>query len=170
MAKEIGVTEGAIYRHFVSKKEVLSFLLDDVEKDLVGVCIHGSDHDALGELDNFLKGHLSNIKQKKGVSFQIIAEIISLGDKDLNEKAYHIINKFIDRIKNDLAEGIQTGTIKSTIDLDAISILIFGVVQGLASIWTLSHYRTDLDQKYHYLWSLVRSLISVDHLDEARID
>jgi AcrR family transcriptional regulator len=162
MAKEIGVSEGAIYRHFVSKKEILSLLLDDVENDLIskGSQNRGIDHDALGALEYFLKSQISNIKQKRGMSFQIIAEIISLGDKDLNNKAYEIINKFINRIKDNLCEGIKTRTIKENIDPDAISILIFGMVQGLVSIWTLSHYSTDLEQKYQYLWELIRGIIS----------
>ena len=32
-------------------------------------------------LDTVLKNHLSTIQQRKGISFQVIAEIISFGDK-----------------------------------------------------------------------------------------
>ncbi|MEE9248672.1 MAG: helix-turn-helix domain-containing protein, partial [Dehalococcoidia bacterium] len=34
IAQEVALTEGAIYRHFTSKQEVLLFLLDDVERTL----------------------------------------------------------------------------------------------------------------------------------------
>ncbi len=162
MAKEIGVSEGAIYRHFISKKEILSFLLDDVENDLIskGNRNNGSDHNALDILENFLKSQISNIKQKRGMSFQIIAEIISLGDKDLNNKAYNVIDKFVNRIKDILSWGIVSGDIKPDIDLEAVSILLFGMIQGLVTIWTLSHYRVDLEQKYKYLWTMFRDSIA----------
>ncbi len=36
IAKEIGVSEGAIYRHFKSKTDVLSLMVDDIEETLIG--------------------------------------------------------------------------------------------------------------------------------------
>jgi hypothetical protein len=36
LTQEIGVSEGAIYRHFKSKREILLFLINDIEEDLVG--------------------------------------------------------------------------------------------------------------------------------------
>ena len=36
IAQEIGISEAAIYRHFNSKKDILSFLIDDLEATLIG--------------------------------------------------------------------------------------------------------------------------------------
>ena len=33
-------------------------------------------------------GHISSIEQRKGITFQVIAEIISYGDKALNKEVY----------------------------------------------------------------------------------
>ena len=36
LAEEIGVSPGALYRHFKSKREILLFLVDDIEENLNG--------------------------------------------------------------------------------------------------------------------------------------
>ena len=156
MAREVGLSEGAIYRHFKSKRDVLSLLIDSIEDDLIGDIERGrgSGRRPLEMLKNALRGHLSAIAQRKGISFQVIAEIVSLGDKKLNKKVSGVIVKYIWRIKELLAEGISAGELRQDVDLDAAATLFFGMVQGVVSIWTLSNYDFDLEQKALPLWNV----------------
>ena len=88
IAKEVGISEAAIYRHFKSKRDILSLLADHIEENLVGDITRASTsgYTPLEILDSVLRSHLSAIEQRRGVSFQVIAEIISLGDKKLNKR------------------------------------------------------------------------------------
>lgn len=161
MAKEVGLSEGAIYRHFKSKRDVLSLLIDSIEENLIGDIEHGRSggRGPLGMLKAVLRGHLSAISQRRGVSFQVIAEIVSLGDKRLNRKVSGVIMKYINRIKELLSEGVEAGELKQDLDLDAAAALFFGMIQGVVSIWTLSDYEFDLEQKALPLWNVFRSAI-----------
>jgi AcrR family transcriptional regulator len=162
MAQEIGVSEAAIYRHFKSKKDVLSFLVDDIESSLlhnVKTNIAGNGN-ALLALENIVLGHASSIEKRKGISFQVIAEIISLGDKKLNNKIYRCINTYIASIKDVMAGGVKDSTIRKDIDLDATATLFFGMIQGLANIWTLSHYSFKMETKFTPMWKIFRDAIS----------
>jgi len=106
IAREVGISETAIYRHFKSKKDVMSLLVEQIEErlfvDLTRAVASGLT--PLETLDNIMKSHLSSIEQRKGISFQVIAEIISLDDEKLNIKVYQIIDKCVDYSKNLLAE------------------------------------------------------------------
>jgi AcrR family transcriptional regulator len=161
MAKEVQLTEAAIYRHFKSKREILSFLMnhimDTMLHDLERTATENSP--SLDTIDQALKHHLSEIEQRKGMSFQIIAEIISLGDKKLNKEVYEKLNVYIDRIKFLLSQGVRAGCVNDTIDLGASALMLFGMTQGLANIWALSGYSFDLAEKYEALWSIYRQLI-----------
>jgi AcrR family transcriptional regulator len=162
MAKEIGVSEGAIYRHFRSKTDVLSFLIDDIEETLIGDVEknYSEELNSLEILEKIIVDHISSIQQRKGVSFQVIAEIISLGDKKLNKKIYEVISKYIDRIKMILEKGIKEGAIQPGIDLDSTAMLFFGMTQGLVNIWALSQYNFNLQQRYKSIWEIfLRSII-----------
>jgi len=161
MAKEIGVSEGAIYRHFKSKRDILSLLLDDIENTLLAeleLKATGSPY-TLEALESVITTHMSHVIQRRGTSFQVIAEIISLGDKRLNKKAYGVINKYTGRIKDILSEGVKAEVIRQDIDLDAAATLFFGMTQGMVNTWALSDYSFNLKQKYASLWSVLREAI-----------
>ncbi len=98
--------------------------------------------------------HISSIQQRKGVSFQVIAEIISLGDKKLNQKIYEVIEKYIGRIKIILQTGVKQGVIRKDADLDSSSLLFFSMIQGLVNLWALSRYEFDLQEKFQSLWKV----------------
>jgi len=162
IAKEIGISEGAIYRHFRSKREILAFLVDYIEDNLMGD-IEKSDHqeDILEHLDHILKNHFSSIEQRKGISFLVIAEIMSLGDKGLNKKIFDVLNNYIARIKEILSKGKKAGRIRQDIDLDIAAVTFFSMIQGLVTMWALSDYKFTLESKYSPLWNFFRESIRV---------
>ncbi|MFH1032811.1 MAG: TetR/AcrR family transcriptional regulator [Chloroflexota bacterium] len=161
IAKEIGVSEGAVYRHFRSKADVLSFLIEDVENTLLAEveASYSSASNTLEALENIIAGHISAVEQRKGITFQVIAEVVSLGNKKLNAKTSGAIAKYIGRIREILSEGVETGTIRSDIDVDTAATLFFGMIQGAVSMWTLNHSDFVLEEKYAPLWLIFREAI-----------
>lgn len=161
IAREVGITEGAIYRHFRSKKGILSLLIEEIEKDLVGDIAGAvnSDTSIMVTLERVLKNHLSAIEQRRGISFLIIAEIISLGDRKLNEKISATIDKYIGLLEEILGRGVKSGELRPDLDLEATATLFFGMVQGLVSIWALSSYSFTLEERYELLWETFRHSI-----------
>ena len=161
IAKEVGISETAIYRHFKSKGELLSFLIDDIENTLLSeIELNATDIAYTSKiLEKTIKAHMANVVRRRGVSFQIIAEIISLGSKKLNKQVYNVINKYIERIKGILEAGRKSGVIRKDIDLNAAATLFFGMTQGLVHTWTLSQYGFNLEEKYVSIWSIFREAI-----------
>jgi AcrR family transcriptional regulator len=163
MAKEIGVSEGAIYRHFKSKSDIISFLIEDIEDTL----IRDIDKNFTGKpntmetLESIMADHISSIEQRKGITFQVIAEIISLGDKKLNKKISGVIDRYIERIEGILAEGVKEGIIRPDADLNAAAVLFFGMTQGLVNLWALSQYDFNLQERYKSIWNVFCQSISL---------
>jgi AcrR family transcriptional regulator len=160
IAKEIGVSQGAIYRHFKSKRQILDFLVDYIEENLIGD-VEKSDSNAgtLEILENILKSHISAIEQRKGVSFLIVAEIVSLGDKRLNKKIYEVLNNYIKHIKDVLLRGVKSGEIRPDIDAAMAATVFLGIIQGLVTLWALSNYNFTLEEKYFGLWDFFRKSV-----------
>jgi len=158
MAKEVGISESAIYRHFKSKTEILSFLVDSVADGL----IHDIEmainvgFESMNTIDEILRTHLSKIKQKRGLSFLVLAEIISFGDKSLNERVSDNIHIYVDRLRLVLSDGVRAGVVRQDVDLEAAALLLFGMIQGLVNIWALSAYKFDLVKRYSDLWGVCR--------------
>jgi len=164
IAKEVGLSEAAIYRHFKSKKDVLFFLTDEIERSLIGDVTRtkAPANDPLGGLDMVLRGHLSAIERRRGISFQIIAEIISLGDRRLNRRAFDIIGKYVSSLQQLLSECAAAGQIRTGVDLEATATMLFCMIQGLANMWALSNYDFDPVARYERLWGTFRESMTTD--------
>jgi AcrR family transcriptional regulator len=161
MAKQVGLTEAAIYRHFKSKREILSFLMNHIMDTMLHDVERSTAENSpsLDTIEQVLKHHLSEIEQRKGMSFQIIAEIISLGDKKLNKEVYEKLSLYVDRLANLLSEGARSGYLRDDIDFGSSALLLFGMIQGLSNIWALSGYSFDLTAKYESLWAIYKKAI-----------
>jgi AcrR family transcriptional regulator len=161
IAKEVGISETAIYRHFRSKREILSFLIEDIEKFLMSGIKLSSPNSAttIKVIETTIKTHMSSVIQRKGMSFQVIAEIISLGSKKLSKQVYDVINKYIEGIKYILETGLENGVIKKNVDLDAAALLFYGMVQGLINIWALSNYDLNAEERFLALWDIYKKAI-----------
>jgi AcrR family transcriptional regulator len=163
IAAEIGISEGALYRHFKSKKEVLLFLIQHIEENLTGDFQKRFPRkNILGTIESTLKNHLSSVEQRKGMSFLVIAEIISLGDKELNKRVLEVLRKYISNIKELLVEGVKTGEIRKGIDPEMTATSFFGTMQGLITLWALSNYNFVLEKKFGALWDLFHEAIRED--------
>jgi TetR/AcrR family fatty acid metabolism transcriptional regulator len=163
IAAEIGISEGALYRHFTSKKEVLLFLIRHIEENLIGDFGKRSlTKNILGTLEDILRNHLSSVEQRRGISFLVIAEIISLGDKELNKRVLEVLSKYISNVKKLLLEGIKAGEIRKDINPEMVATSFFGTMQGLITVWALNNYNFALEKKFTALWDLFQKAIRKD--------
>lgn len=156
IANEIGITEGAIYRHFKSKRDILFLMTDMAEDNLLKDIsdLYSAKTGAVDTLHETFVRMIKRISGRKGFYFQVIAEIITFGDNELNEKVTELIMKYIKRINNFIAAGVQSGELRKDLDIDTAGTMYFTMVQGLVNIWTLSNYSYKLEDKAEALWQL----------------
>jgi len=163
IAEEVGISEAAIYRHFKSKKSILSFLLSHIEEALlrdISPESAGTGPVTLDTIEKIIRTHFSKISMRKGISFQVIAEIISLGDRKLNKQASKTIDNYISRLNELLTDGLRDGAVRQDIDLEAAATLLFTLIQGLVNIWALSEGSFNLIEKFSSLWRIYREGVS----------
>ncbi len=163
IAAAVGISEAAIYRHFTSKKSILSFLLLQLEEIIlreISPESAGTGPVTIDTIEKVIGNHFSAIDLRKGFSFHVIAEIISIGDRKLNKQASRAIGKYISRLKELLTEGVRDGAVRKDIDLDASATLLFALIQGLVNIWALGECSFKLTEKYESLWKIFRDAIA----------
>ena len=143
IAKELKITDGALYRHFRSKKEIISLLIDNIELTLLADIDKAAkkSSDPLQKLKEIFLSHLSYAEQRKGITFIIINETLSLNDKRLQEKMFNVINRYLSTIEKILLEGKALGKFRKELDIASASIAFFGMIQSMVTIWALSGFR-----------------------------
>jgi len=149
IAADLGITDGALYRHFKGKKQIISLLIDDIEETLLSAIDEAAakTNRPLDKLENIFWSHLSYVEKRKGVSFIVINNTLSMNDKSLQNKVYGVINKYLDRIKIILKEGIKRKDFRSNLDLEAASMTFFGTIQCRVTLWALSDYKYALGKE-----------------------
>lgn len=156
IAKAVGISEAAIYRHFKSKRDILLLLADHIEENLVGdiKVTLTEESSSLSGISAVIRDHISGIEQRHGISHQVIAEIISLGDKKLNRRFFDIVTRYIDRLSELISAGIESGELRQDIDCRVAATQLYGMIQGLVDMWALSNFNFNLVERYEPLWEL----------------
>ena len=149
IAKELGITDGALYRHFKNKNGIISLLIDDIEATLLGAIAQAVDEprDPLAKLENVFFSHLSYTEQRRGVTFIVINEALGLGDKELRAKMYRVVEKYLETIGMILRAGIKSGIFRKSIDTESAAIAFFGMIQSAVTLWSLSGFGFSLRSK-----------------------
>jgi len=155
IAEEVGFSEAAIYRHFKSKKDILYLLIESVEASLLKD-LDDATYPEYDKFENMVLKHLSAVEMKKGVSFQVIAEIISLGDRKLNNRVCKSIENYITKLEKIIREEVKRGNLRSDLDVEAVATTLFCVMQGLSNIWMLSDYKVDPQEKFKPILALLK--------------
>jgi len=149
IAQELKITDGALYRHFRSKKEIISLLIDDIEQTLLATIMDaaGKSDDPLKKLENILLTHLSYAEQRKGFTFIIINETMSIKDKSLQRKMFSVINKYLKMIEDILREGVKAGSFRYSMDFISAGVAFFGMIQSIVTLWALSGFKYSFNRR-----------------------
>ncbi len=129
LAKRIGLTEGAIFRHFATKRDIIKGIMDDVANDLIGSLrsIVLSPIKTEEKLFNYLCRNVKYLKENRGITILLFSEATHLGDKELKEKLNQILleqKQFVIKIVKD---GIREGVWDKKTNPEDVAMLYMGI-------------------------------------------
>ena len=95
LAKRIGLTEGAIFRHFTSKRDIIKGIMDDVASDLINSLrnVVTSPVKTEEKLYNYLCKNVKYLKENRGITILLFSEATHLGDRELKDKLNQILSE-----------------------------------------------------------------------------
>lgn len=133
IAKQMGLTQGALFRHFANKEaiieEVIAWVSDFMHARLTGVIEeHASPLNALRAI--FL-GHINMVAQRQGLPRLLISELQRSGDTAAKQLVIALMNRYLKHIAALLNQAKQQGMIDKLVETTLASQLFLGTVQGL---------------------------------------
>ncbi|MCK5456825.1 MAG: TetR/AcrR family transcriptional regulator [Melioribacteraceae bacterium] len=161
IAKRIGVTDAALYKHFKSKNEMLLFMVDKIEEMLIDRMKEHSKNfkDPLDKLRNILGFQFSFIEENKGIPRILFSEALQFKDKNLTSKITNILNQYLKLLKSTITDAKKVGSIKSSIDSDTLAVIFMGMIQSTVILWTLSGCKFSLKEREKSLWKGFKLLV-----------
>ena len=129
LAKQIGLTEGAIFRHFKTKRDIIKAIMDDVSVDLVGALrkIVLKPISAEKKMLDYLCANVMYLKENRGITILLFSEAAHLGDKELKNKLNEILSEqkqFIVKLVND---GINEGVWSNKVNPEDFAMIYLGI-------------------------------------------
>jgi len=133
IAKAIGLTQGAVFRHFPTKEAIWLSVLDWVQQSLLGKIDEAaqSTPDPLNALRAVFRAHVRFVEAYPGVPRIIFHELQKPGDSPLKQRV-RIILQSHRKISMDLLQAAKLqGQVMPDLRPECASTLFLGAIQGL---------------------------------------
>lgn len=129
LAAEIGLSEGAIFRHFKKKSDIIRSIIDDVSKDLIGTLKEtaGSSLEPEKKLEKYLCDTINYLMDNNGITILLLSEATYNNDSDTLNQLRYIFNSERHYFEQIIQEGIEKGIWREGIQIEEISFMYMGI-------------------------------------------
>jgi AcrR family transcriptional regulator len=129
IAREVGISEGSIFRHFRSKKEIILSIMDDVVNNLIESLrqISLENTPPADRLYKYLCRTVSYLIENKGITILLFSEASYENDSELITKLNFIFNNQKQLAGKIISDGIAMGIWDETISVEDFSSLYMGI-------------------------------------------
>ncbi len=163
LAKECGITEAAIYRHFPSKRKIYSGLVDFCEESLFSLIsdIKSSEDDPLLKVSKVIIMIINFSERNPGMARILTREAFSSSEASLDERIGQIFSKIEIQIKQLLQNYEQKTKKKLPLTSTAIANLLLALAEGLIQQFVRSGFKTKPSERIDkQINLLIKSLTS----------
>jgi AcrR family transcriptional regulator len=133
IAKRMGVTQGALFRHFPSKDAILQAVMEWVSERLLARVDKATSAAAspLAALEAAFMAHIDFISEHPGVPRMLFGELQRAEQTMAKRMAQTLIQRYGERLGRLIAEGKDRGELMTTLDEKTAVTLFIGTIQGL---------------------------------------
>ena len=134
IADRIGLTHGALFRHFPDKRAIWTAVFDWVEEQLGAVVDEAfrGGGEPLEIVERVFLAHVRLVSQHPGVPRIMFHEMQRPADSEFHERVRKTVRGYRKRLAALLAEAKRAGQVSASLDEEAAAVLFIGTVQGLA--------------------------------------
>lgn len=162
LSKKIGTAEGAIYRHFDSKFEILLGILKlfRQNKDETLRSLIAKEPSSLQKLESLLSARFRQFSTNPAIAAVIFSEEIFQNEKPLANEVYEIMKESQKAIETIILKGQSEKQLREDISAEQLTLLITGALRLLVTKWRLSNFSFDLQIEGQKLWKSIFKIVS----------
>ncbi len=133
IAQRMGLTQGALFRHFPTKDAILEAVMTWVAERLlarVDKAAQGATS-PLAALEAMFMAHIDFVSEHPGVPRMLFGELQRPGDTVPKKMVLTLIQRYGERLQHLLVAGKAQGELDAGLDIDAATVSFIGAIQGL---------------------------------------
>ncbi len=161
IAKHLGISEPAIYRHFESKMDILFSMLERFKQRSKNHLIRAQSVKASGvmQLRTIFLEHVGQFRENPHMAAVVFSEEAFQDHSRLAETVFLIMNFAHETIIEIIREAQQQGQIRDDIPGEHLTLLILGALRLMVKRWRLSNYGFDLKTESERMWCSLQTLL-----------
>ena len=167
LAKQVGVSEAALYRHFPSKTRMFETLIQFIEETVFSRInkILDDEKETVRRFQLILTLLLTFAEKNPGMCHILIGDALTSEADSLRER----ITRFYDRFESQLKQILRESEIRQdagfSMDASAIVTMLMAIVEGRIAQYVRSQYLRKPTDYWNQQWQLLESsLFTVDNL------
>lgn len=133
IAKRMGLTQGALFRHFPNKSAILEAVMEWVAERLLGRIDKAiqTASSPLAALEAAFMAHIAFVVQHPGVPRMLFGELQRAEESPAKLMVRTLIRSYSERLRRLIEDGKAQGELAADLDADAAATLFIGSIQGL---------------------------------------
>ena len=163
IAQKVDIVPSAVYRHYKNKSEVISAVLQLIEKRLGAHFqeVVNRDLGAIEKLQLLLDRHITLISGNNAIPRIIFSEEVIGSTPERRQQLYSIIQDVIGKVAEIIRNGQAEGSIRNDLDAEGMAVAFLGMIQPAAIIWSLSAGEFDIIKHSQKAWKLFSDSIQI---------
>lgn len=133
IAQRMGLTQGALFRHFPTKDAILQAVMSWVTERLLARVDKASEGatSPVAALEAVFMTHIDFVSEHPGVPRMLFGELQRPGETLPKRMVQTFIHHYGERLRHLLEAGKAQGELDAGLDVDAAAVLFIGTIQGL---------------------------------------
>ena len=133
IAQHMGLTQGALFRHFPTKDAILQAVMGWVAEQLLQRVDQAARQapTPLAALEAVFMAHIDFVARHPGVPRLIFGELQKADDTLVKQQVRTLVQRYGQRVRQLLQAGQAAGELDTALNLDAAATVFIGTVQGL---------------------------------------
>ena len=158
IAREIGLSEAALYRHFPSRRRIFIGLFEAIDELMVPRirAIFSNEDNILEQCQQVVYLWVAFAENNPGLAKMMIVN--NLDDEQVTEAGEQLINRIQTIMKKELRDAEIQGAIVLKAGIDVIIDFFIQQAQGLINQFLRSHYKASPSQVWSRQWPLIKPI------------
>lgn len=156
MAKEIGLTQGAIFRHFPTKESIWAAAIDWMGARLMETVDRAAAQagDPLSALERIFIAHTALIARFPAMPRILFHELQSANDSRPKQLVRALLNRYREKLVRLLREAKAAGLSRAALDEEAAAAMFIGAIQGLLMQAAIAGRYKDMPERAKHVFPL----------------
>lgn len=157
LAKAVGISEAALYRHFPSKAKMFEALIEFCEETIFGLCtrIQNDEKSAAGRCDKLIRVLLGFSDKNPGITRILMGDAL-IGE---NERLRIRVSQFFERLETQFKQFIREGVMHEELPTEtssqAVANLLLATTEGRMGQFVRSGFTRRPTEMWDQQWQIL---------------